>query len=336
MLVSDEVFLAAAAEDSTPTRDVPTMTALLCEFLRHCQVPPSPDASARILAQQCVEVAPHCPPLHGAIAVALKDAPGADDSQLETVRQWLLQFMHPRSRGGRGVETMADTAFWNYAAEGEITRESLFPALHMTGANPSQARVNELLPETSTLDVVGFRDVAAACTDTHANRDELLEAFRALDIDGNGVLDHEEFALLLQGDGEPLSDDEVKAALALADKDGDGRISLEEFVALMCEETEPLEPAITSTETDLASPAASASPGKSKQVCLGVQMDDARARSEANYRRRKGMSSERRERERQLQEEAEEAKRREEELALRRAIDGKSAKRQKDACCIVA
>lgn len=57
--------------------------------------------------------------------------------------------------------------------------------------------------------------------------DEVRQAFRIFDIDGDGLIDAQELRLTMQNLGENLSDDDVRAMIKSADKNGDGKIDYE-------------------------------------------------------------------------------------------------------------
>ena len=63
--------------------------------------------------------------------------------------------------------------------------------------------------------------------------DELLEAFRVFDQDGDGFISAEELRYLMCNLGEKLSQEEVNEMIAEADTDGDGQVDYREFVAMM-------------------------------------------------------------------------------------------------------
>jgi calmodulin len=72
----------------------------------------------------------------------------------------------------------------------------------------------------------------------HAQRsaeevEEMRQAFRVFDIDGNGLIDAHELKLTMLTLGENLSDRDVKQMIKLADRNGDGKIDYEEFIAMM-------------------------------------------------------------------------------------------------------
>lgn len=56
---------------------------------------------------------------------------------------------------------------------------------------------------------------------------EMRQAFRVFDIDGDGVIDASELKQTMRNLGEDLSDADVRAMIAAADKNGDGKIDYE-------------------------------------------------------------------------------------------------------------
>ena len=62
---------------------------------------------------------------------------------------------------------------------------------------------------------------------------EMRQAFRVFDIDGNGLIDAQELRLTMKNLGEDLSAEDVKAMIRAADKNGDGKIDYEEFIKMM-------------------------------------------------------------------------------------------------------
>ena len=63
--------------------------------------------------------------------------------------------------------------------------------------------------------------------------EEIREAFRVFDKDGNGVISPAELRHVLCNIGEKLTDEEIDEIIRDADVDGDGTINYEEFVLLM-------------------------------------------------------------------------------------------------------
>jgi calmodulin len=61
--------------------------------------------------------------------------------------------------------------------------------------------------------------------------DEIREIFDHFDKDGNGTIEAVEFAALLQALGADMEDAEVAIGLEALDTDGNGRIDFDEFVS---------------------------------------------------------------------------------------------------------
>ena len=66
--------------------------------------------------------------------------------------------------------------------------------------------------------------------------EEIREAFRVFDKEGNGFIATAELAGVLQNIGDVLSEEETDELIAEADMDGDGNINYEEFVAMLFRE----------------------------------------------------------------------------------------------------
>jgi|SRR6218665_1865727 len=70
--------------------------------------------------------------------------------------------------------------------------------------------------------------------DDHSKRrteeEEMRQAFKVFDLDGNGYIDARELKMTMCNLGENLSDKDIKHMMKLADKNGDGRIDYEGIV----------------------------------------------------------------------------------------------------------
>ncbi|RZS41156.1 calmodulin [Herbihabitans rhizosphaerae] len=63
-----------------------------------------------------------------------------------------------------------------------------------------------------------------------ASSDQFIEEqFKALDVDGDGLVTIDEFQFALTAIGETVTDEELRAIFGDADGDANGRITLAEF-----------------------------------------------------------------------------------------------------------
>lgn len=75
---------------------------------------------------------------------------------------------------------------------------------------------------------IDFNEFLAMMTNQSKNldyADELLEAFRVFDQDGDGFISAEELKFLMCNLGEKLTQEEVNEMIAEADTDGDGQVN---------------------------------------------------------------------------------------------------------------
>ncbi|WAR17006.1 CALM-like protein [Mya arenaria] len=69
------------------------------------------------------------------------------------------------------------------------------------------------------------------------NQEIVRSAFRTFDKDGNGYIDETALRIAMKKLGEALTDKEMDDMMKQADVDGDGKINYEEFVKIWCEAT---------------------------------------------------------------------------------------------------
>merc|ERR1719359_2225544 len=84
-----------------------------------------------------------------------------------------------------------------------------------------------------TIDFPEFLSLMARKMKDTDTEEELIEAFKVFDRDGNGFISAAELRHVMTNLGEKLTDEEVDEMNREADVDGDGQINYEEFVKMM-------------------------------------------------------------------------------------------------------
>merc|ERR1712242_653940 len=97
-----------------------------------------------------------------------------------------------------------------------------------------QDMINEVDADgNGTIDFPEFLSLMARKMKDTDTEEELIEAFKVFDRDGNGFISAAELRHVTTNLGEKLTDEEVDEMIREADVDGDGQINYEEFVKMM-------------------------------------------------------------------------------------------------------
>ncbi|KAJ1898142.1 hypothetical protein LPJ66_001750, partial [Kickxella alabastrina] len=84
-----------------------------------------------------------------------------------------------------------------------------------------------------TIEFAEFLTLMARQYNTGDDEEELKEAFRVFDKDGDSFISASELRHVMTSLGEKLTTEEVNEMINEADVDGDGQINYEEFVKMM-------------------------------------------------------------------------------------------------------
>ena len=122
--------------------------------------------------------------------------------------------------------------------DGTIDAKELGYVLRVLGHDPTDAELQQFLDEADTNGngVIDFPEFCAFTTRLGGSFDteeSLLEPFKALDKDKNGVLSVQELRTLMTTHGEPLSEEEAEKFFAEVDVDGDGNVNYFEFIRMI-------------------------------------------------------------------------------------------------------
>ncbi|KAH7963088.1 hypothetical protein HPB52_019520 [Rhipicephalus sanguineus] len=104
----------------------------------------------------------------------------------------------------------------------------------MSGARSSVSRTVEIVGSRETIDFPEFLTIMAKEDIRSADVDEeIREAFKVFDRNGDGFVSVAELRHVMTTMGEKLTHEEVDEMIREADQDGDGRINYEEFVNMV-------------------------------------------------------------------------------------------------------
>merc|ERR1711868_294473 len=105
------------------------------------------------------------------------------------------------------------------------------------GQNPTEAELQDIsevdADGNGEIDFPEFLNMMAKKMKETDSEEEIREAFRVFDRDGNGYISAAELRHVMTNLGEKLTDDECDEMIREADIDGDGQIDYEEFVKMM-------------------------------------------------------------------------------------------------------
>ena len=135
---------------------------------------------------------------------------------------------------------MYKRAFARFDRDGDgiITIDELRAIVEELGHTTTEAELTSLMQEmdtdeNGTVEFAEFLAMMARRLMLSDNEEEILQAFKVFDKDGNGVLSAQELTGVLTTLGEKLSPEECQELLELADQDHDGQIDYREFVKLL-------------------------------------------------------------------------------------------------------
>ena len=145
------------------------------------------------------------------------------------------------------VDTLNETLIAEYKAsfdiidkdrDGLISIQELEQMMKRLGQDYNQVEIEEMIDEVCLTDKksVDFKEFLGLMTRKVKDievEDELLEAFKVFDKDGNGFITLDELKDIIQRIEDGVQDTDIQDMLTEADEDKDGKLSFEEFVKIM-------------------------------------------------------------------------------------------------------
>ncbi|XP_076096049.1 neo-calmodulin-like isoform X1 [Mytilus galloprovincialis] len=123
--------------------------------------------------------------------------------------------------------------------DGTISSAELGVVMRSLGQNPSDQELTDLVNEVDIdgngiIDFQEFLTMMAKKMKDTDTEEEIREAFRVFDKDGSGSISANDLRHIMTNLGDKLPDEEVDEMIQEADLDGDGQIDYIEFVKMMC------------------------------------------------------------------------------------------------------
>ena len=122
--------------------------------------------------------------------------------------------------------------------DGTISAKDLLKVMRSLGQNPSEAELQNMINDidvdgSGNIDFKEFLIMMAKKMKDNNEEDELIEAFKVFDKDGNGFISAAELRHVMTNLGAKLTDDDVDEIIRKVDTNGDGQVNYQEFVTMM-------------------------------------------------------------------------------------------------------
>ncbi len=122
--------------------------------------------------------------------------------------------------------------------DGKISAKELENAMVSMGQNPTNEEIKEMMEEADLnkdgkIDFEEFLSLMTRNSPETQTEDEVINAFRVFDKEGNGLISSAELKHIMMTIGDKMTEEEADEMVNEADIDEDGMINYEEFVRMM-------------------------------------------------------------------------------------------------------
>ena len=122
--------------------------------------------------------------------------------------------------------------------DGKISGKELENAMISMGQSPTEEEINEMMNEVDLnkdgkIDFDEFMILMTKRSPDNQTEEEVINAFRVFDKEGNGLIASAELKHIMMSIGDKMTEEEADEMVNEADIDEDGMINYEEFVRMM-------------------------------------------------------------------------------------------------------
>ncbi|KAL4237286.1 hypothetical protein ACF0H5_002005 [Mactra antiquata] len=148
---------------------------------------------------------------------------------------WLLEALYDMAEflsEEQIAEFMEAFSLFDKDGDGLITTKELATVMKCLGQHPSEAELQDMINDVdvdgnASIDFPEFLQMMEKRVQHADAENEVKEAFKVFDKDGDGFISASELRHVMTNLGEKLTDEEVDAMIQEADSDGDGKIDYE-------------------------------------------------------------------------------------------------------------
>ena len=121
---------------------------------------------------------------------------------------------------------------------GSITTKELGTVMRSLGQNLSEAEIKEIIDEVDedkngTIDFQEFLSLMARKMKLLDKEDELIEAFKKLDLDGTGKISKYQLRYIILSTQNDFNADDIEELFKITDMDDEGNIDLHDFIKIL-------------------------------------------------------------------------------------------------------